>query len=307
MYRASDIARQRDAELVMHSTTPVAEAESMQFVCSEVWGGNRPVNRPVQMPGIRGRLYSKPCSGGSGGDIHYLSVCGSGLFSRLCIADVAGHGEEVAAVSRELHMLLRRYMNTTDQRRMLSELNKKLEAADTPIVTTAAAFSYYPPSRSLSYSYAGHPPAWLARAGTARWQQLELDPGPRGRLVNMPLSVDSSTLFTRRNIRVNCGDRLLILTDGVLEAAAADGELFGEKRVEALLNESRGMDPIALGDRLLDSLVEFTGDAALAHDDVTFVILEFVSGPRGPAVWHAIRNRIARPRGNSARLEPAVA
>jgi sigma-B regulation protein RsbU (phosphoserine phosphatase) len=259
------------------------------------------------MPGIRGRLYSKPCSGGSGGDIHYLSVCGSGLFSRLCVADVAGHGEEVASVSRDLHALLRRYMNTTDQRRMLSELNKKLDAAETPIVTTAAAFSYYPPSRSLSYSYAGHPPAWLARAGTDEWQPLELDAGPGRRLVNMPLAVDGSTVFTRRDVRIDQGDRLLILTDGVLEAAAPGGELFGEARVETLLNGGGGLDPMSMGDRLLDALVEFTGDPDLSHDDVTFVLLEFVPGPRGPAVWHAIRNRIVRPRGNSERLEPAVA
>lgn len=286
-------------------TDTASQAESMQFICSEVWGGNRPVNRPVQMPGIRGRLYSKPCSGGSGGDIHYLSVCGSGLFSRLCIADVAGHGEEVAAVSRELHALLRRYMNTTDQSRMLSDLNKKLEATETPVVTTAAAFSYYPPSRSLSFSYAGHPPAWLARADTGRWQQLELEPAPRGRLANMPLAVDAGTLFSRRDVRTSHGDRLLILTDGVLEAPAPSGELFGEQRVEALLNDSRGLDPMALGDRLLDELVRFTGDPGLGHDDVTFVLLEFVPGPSGPAVWHAIRNRIVRPRGNSAQLEPA--
>lgn len=291
----------------MARTTLIAEVETMEFVCSEIWGGNRPINRPIHAPGLRGRLFSKPCSGGSGGDVHYLSVCGSGLLSRMCVADVAGHGEEVAAVSRELHSLLHRFMNTTDQRRMLSELNRKLDAAETAIMTTAAAFTYYPPSRSLSYSYAGHPPAWLSRAGTGRWEQLRLTPPPPGRLVNMPLSVDVRTTFTRGRTRVNVGDRLLVLTDGVLEAPRPGGEQFGEQRVQSLLNGSHGLDTMALGDRLLDALIDFTGDPQLSHDDVTFMLLEFEPGPRGPAFWHAIRNRIMQPRGNSERLEPAVA
>src|SRR5947209_4327986 len=84
---------------------------ALQLVCAEIWGGNRAVYRAVELPGLRGVLFSSPSDGGRGGDVHYLSVCGSGLLSRMCVADVVGHGEAVAAVSGEMHVLLRKLMN----------------------------------------------------------------------------------------------------------------------------------------------------------------------------------------------------
>ncbi len=276
---------------------------TMEFVCSEIWGGNRPIDRAVHAPGMRGRLFSHPCDGGSGGDVHYLSVCGSGLLSRLCVADVAGHGEAVSNVSRQIHGLLRKFMNNLDQRRVLAELNRTLESADEPILTTAAAISYYPPSRTLSYSYAGHPPAWYYDGSSRRWSVLELPPaGGRG-LFNMPLSVDSKTGFTRGKRRVEMGDRLLVLTDGVLEAPAPGGELFGADRVGELLSRHCTDSPAQLAERIIAALISFTGDESLHHDDVTFMLLEFETGPAGPAIWHAVRNRLLRPRGNTQALE----
>lgn len=279
------------------------DAEPVAFVCSEIWGGNRPIDRAVEAPGIRGRLFSKPCGGGSGGDVHYLSVCGSGLLSRICIADVAGHGEQIAAASRAIHGLMRRYMNNLDQRRVLSDLNRKLEATGQLEMTTAAAFTYYPPSRSLSYSYAGHPPAWLYRRSLRRWERLELPRGAGAGLADAPLAVSDETTFSRAKVRVDVGDRMLVLTDGVLEAPAPSGELFGDERVDALLAEHNALDTAALSGRLIPALVKFTGDAALAHDDVTFLMIEFVPGPPGPPIWNAVRSLLLRPRGNIAALE----
>ena len=279
----------------------------MEFVCSEIWGGNRPIDREIHAPGLRGALYSRPCDGGSGGDVHYLSVCGSGLLSRMCVADVAGHGEAVSAVSREIHALLRRFMNNLDQRRVLSSLNQILEAAEEPILTTAAAFSYYPPNRTLSFSYAGHPPAWFFDAATQRWEVLELPPIRERGLFNVPLSVDSRAVFTRGKRRVQMSDRLLVLTDGVLEAPSPIGELYGVERVHGLLEHFRRESPREIANRLVGSLVDFTRDDLLHHDDVTYFLVEFVPGPAGPAIWHAVRNRLLRPRGNTPALEAAGA
>ncbi|TWT45324.1 Phosphoserine phosphatase RsbP [Phycisphaerae bacterium RAS1] len=280
----------------MNTTAP---PPALEFVCSEIWGGNRPVDRAVELPGVVGRLFSKPCGGGRGGDVHYMSVCGSGLLSRTCIADVAGHGEAVAAVSHELHGLLRRYMNNLDQRRVLADLNRTLEQGETLQLATAAAFTYYPPARSLSFSYAGHPPAWVFRRSSGRWGRLSLDAADG--LANMPLAVSSDTHFTRGRTRVDFGDRLLIVTDGVLEAPApGDATLYGDERLTAFLNDHRddGVDDVSR--RLVQELIEYTGDATLRHDDVTFALLEFRRGPRGPAIWTALKNRLWPRRGNTA-------
>ena len=112
----------------MTTAPPSPDLSAVQVTCAQVRGGNRAVHAPIDLPGIRGVVYSRPCDGGRGGDVHYLSVCGSGLLSHICLADVVGHGEKVAGVSATMHALLKRSMNWTDQRRVLRELNQDLQA-----------------------------------------------------------------------------------------------------------------------------------------------------------------------------------
>jgi len=284
------------------SLSPEHLEAPLQLVCTEVWGGNRPIDAPVELPGVRGRIYSRPCDGGRGGDIHYLSVCSSGLLSRFVLADVMGHGEAVATVSTAIHGLLQRYMNWPDQRRILAKLNQHLVEIGFTALTTAAAFTYLPPWRRLSVSYAGHPPAYWYRPQRGSWEPLAAEGrgARRGRLRDLPLAAEAETLFDQKAVRVEYGDRLLVLTDGVLEVSSPSGERFGTGRLGDLLQANRQLPIDRLVESVVQALVSYSGDAGLTHDDVTFLLVEFVPGPPGPALWHAVKNRLRRPRGNSA-------
>jgi sigma-B regulation protein RsbU (phosphoserine phosphatase) len=279
-----------------------------EFYCAEVWGGNRPIDAAVELTGMHGWIYSQPCDGGRGGDIHYTSICGHGLLSRLCLADVAGHGEAIANVSQETHRLLRRYMNTLDQRRVLRELNRRLLRAAVPTMTTAVVASYFPPLGQLSVSYAGHPLAWLGRRGTAAWVPL-VPPARAGRragLVDLPLAIAPETRFTRWRACVRPGDRLLLVTDGVLEAPAPTGALFGEERLGTLLNAAPQAGVRDLVHAIVGALRDYTGRRRLAHDDVTLMALEITPGPRGLGVWHGLKRRFCRrPQRRAAGRPPA--
>lgn len=263
------------------------------MLCAELRGGNRAVDGPIELPGVRGWLYSQPCRGGRGGDIHYLAVCGSGLLSRVCVADVAGHGQAVAAVGGEIHKLLRKYIDWPDQRRFLRDLNRRLARGDLGFMTTAAAVTYYPPRRRLSVSSAGHPAAMFYNRAEQRWAPLLLEP-TRG-LVNMALAVDARTTFTQRVRRVRPGDRLMLVTDGVLEAPAPDGDRFGIERLNTVLSDRRGDEPVELVRAIIAALRSHCGDDALQHDDVTVLTLEFTERPSGPAIWQVLKNRVVRP------------
>ncbi len=298
------------------SETAVSPVESQTFSCAEVWGGNRPIDRAIALPGVRGRVYSSPCSGGRGGDIHYVSLCGSGLISRACVADVAGHGEAVGSVSSAIHQLLRSYMNNSDQRRVLSALNERLAKSNHAVLTTAAAITYVSPMRSLSVSYAGHPPAWIFRAQSAEWERVELDSRSLDSdpFVDLPLAVADETKFTRATLRVRPGDRLLVVTDGVLEAPDPAGTLFGQERLEGVLRDCVDLDVGTQVKRIVAAVSGHTGTAALAHDDLTVLLLEFDGGPRWMGIPLAFKNRAMRlwnaitGRGNSRspRESPAL-
>jgi hypothetical protein len=65
----------------MFASKPNPESPT-RFAWGEVRGGNGTIPAHVELPGLRGGLYSRPCGGATGGDIHYLSVCGSGLLNK---------------------------------------------------------------------------------------------------------------------------------------------------------------------------------------------------------------------------------
>lgn len=260
--------------------------------CGEVRGGARVAREVIDLPGLHGVLYSRPCSGAHGGDIHYLSVCGSGMLSRLCVADVAGHGDAVAAVGAQTYDQLRRSVNTLDDRRVLRALDRRLARQDLGAMTTAVLATYYPPSRRLTIGYAGHPEAWLYVKADGRWQPVAPEPAPAGTdLVGLPLGSGFNPSFTRRRLTVAPGDRLLLLTDGVLEAPSPEGVEFGREGLSRVLDEPH-QDVHALVERLLSALTRHTGGAGFAHDDVTVFAGEFVDGPERGAVWYSLRNRL---------------
>lgn len=261
------------------------------LVCGEVRGGTTPVYERLVLPGLRGVLYSRPCSGASGGDIHYLSICGSGLLSRICLADVAGHGETIAAVGTAMHAHLLRSVDVIDERKVLTRFDARLEAAGLQAMTTAVLLTYYSPSRRLTVAYAGHPPGWLYRARERTWGPLQMaEPPPRPHhFTDLPLGTGLSPAFTRHRFKVEPGDRLLLVTDGVIETTTPNDVPFDTAGVTALLNDD---DCETLADRLLTALHAHADRGHLAHDDVTFLLAEIVPGPPGPALWHVLRNRL---------------
>src|SRR2546426_438242 len=95
------------------------------LACMEVWGGNRSVTRTVELPDLTVWVYSRPAGEQDrGGDVHYLSVCGQAVLSRVVLADVSGHGSEVSAPAQVLHALMREHINTWDQMDFVRGLNQ---------------------------------------------------------------------------------------------------------------------------------------------------------------------------------------
>jgi len=267
-------------------------------VCGDVRGGNEPVWTVVDLPGLAGVLYSHPCHGESGGDVHYCSMCNSGIIARVCLADVAGHGERVANVARVMHTELRASVNRWDEREVMQALDVRLEQSGLKAITTAALVSYRPWKQLLTVSYAGHPPGWIYRAGGdgqgRRWERLLITEAVASGPADLPLGTSFGPSYSRTRVRAVPGDRLLLVTDGVLEAPAPDGTEFGTEGVEAVLSScvAAGSACEDLATRLVDALRAHTGTDPMTHDDVSFYVAEIVDPPAGPQVWQIVKNRI---------------
>ena len=88
---------------------PMANSDG-RLECREIWGGIR--NRDIEISAgkVIGSIYSASSEGGMGGDIYYFGVCKGDAITRLAIADVTGHGEEVSEISRFVYSSLKAYM-----------------------------------------------------------------------------------------------------------------------------------------------------------------------------------------------------
>jgi serine phosphatase RsbU (regulator of sigma subunit) len=186
-------------------------------------------------------------------------------------------------------------VDVIDERKVLGRLNRRLNEMGVGVMTTAVLATYYPPSRRLTVSYAGHPAGWLFRADTGAWTPLcgPVPPPQKPGFLDLPLGIGFTPTYSRHRFRVSPGDRMLLFTDGVIETTSPDDTPFDTHGIETLLNRETGScEDLA---RLL--LAALHGHAAadeLTHDDVTFLLAEFVGGPPGPALWHVFKHRVLR-------------
>jgi sigma-B regulation protein RsbU (phosphoserine phosphatase) len=215
--------------------------------------------------------------------------------ARVCLADVAGHGSAVSAIGAEMHAHLRRSVDVIDERKVLDRLNRRLNEMGVGAMTTAVLATYYPPRRRLTVSYAGHPAGWLFRADTGAWTPLSAPapPSQKRGFTDLPMGIGFTPTYSRHRVRVSPGDRMLLFTDGVLETTSPDDTPFETRGLEAVLaGEPATCED--LGRRLLAALHGHAASDELAHDDVTFLLVEFVEGPPGPALWHVFKHRVLR-------------
>jgi sigma-B regulation protein RsbU (phosphoserine phosphatase) len=124
-------------------------------------------------------------------------------------------------------------------------------------------------SGDFRYVSAGHPgPVLVSASGDAACLES------RG----FPIGLLPEAGFQDESVRLRPGDRLYLYTDGLAEAANAQGEEFGIERFRARLLEGRGLSLSQSLDSVLGLLDEWRGKEPL-RDDVTLLALEYRGAP----------------------------
>ena len=247
-------------------------SEEHRLVCSEIWGGIGALDQNVSTRGIRASIFSAQAGGGRGGDIHYLSYCSYDMITRIAIADVRGHGESVTVVSSWVYDALKAQMNSLAGDRVLSDLNGKVFGRGFEAMTTAAVLTYDSSKSCLHFAYAGHPPAMFWRPARG-WRRLEILNEQAAS--NLPLGVRAAAIYEQGHVALMPGDRIVMFTDGLLEAEDRQGEPFGEERLSRVLGSQRPGPVSAIKDAILDGLLDYTGDLPW-EDDLTVLAAEIL-------------------------------
>jgi sigma-B regulation protein RsbU (phosphoserine phosphatase) len=77
-----------------------------------------------------------------------------------------------------------------------------------------------------------------------------------------------------RGIPLFPGDRLILYTDGVVEPENANGQSFGDFRLEQVVLDSRSLPPSGLVDRLLNEIRSWPPRSIGQMDDITLVVMD---------------------------------
>jgi len=181
----------------------------------------------------------------------------------LLIADVSGHGVPAALIASMVKLAATsQRANAGDPARLLAGMNAALCGNTQEQFVTAAYVHLDAEAERLQYSAAGHPPMLLLRRG----EVVEIAEN------GLMLASFEFASYANTARALVAGDRLLLYTDGLIEAANGQGDWFGQDALAALLRETGGLAASAAADRIISSV---QGWAASQDDDLTVVMCDY--------------------------------
>jgi phosphoserine phosphatase RsbU/P len=190
----------------------------------------------------------------------------------ICIADVVGKSISAALLMANVQASVRAFaLQTTNPATLCGRVNSVLcnNIASGKFVTMFYGVLDSEQSQ-LCYTNAGHlRPILMNARGEAR----PLENG--GAL----LGVFPDWTYEDSVVQLSEGDRLLLFTDGITEAAKPDGEEFGEERLISLARTGRRKSTAELKDLLLAEVKQFC--ALQLADDATLIVISVLSGQEG--------------------------
>lgn len=213
----------RVSQVEQRSQAEIAAARSVQALLI-----------PTQLPSNRNFMLESaylPFDGVGGDFFQVLPLKDDSLL--IVVGDVSGKGLQAAMNSSTLVGALRNELSN-DPGTILNHLNRVLLGAVAspgavpdldcaPCFATCLCARVYPDGR-LMIANAGHLGPY--RDG----RELELIP-------SLPLGVIADASYEQSTFHLDHGDRLVFVSDGVVEATSSDGELFGFDRTRQVSNE----------------------------------------------------------------------
>ncbi|MGD0268286.1 MAG: PP2C family protein-serine/threonine phosphatase [Candidatus Sulfotelmatobacter sp.] len=183
----------------------------------------------------------------------------------LLIADVSGHGVPAALIASMVKLAATsQRANAGDPARLLAGMNAALCGNTQNQFVTAAYVHLDSIAGTLRYSAAGHPPMLLLRRG----EVIEISEN------GLILAAFDYATYTNGTRQLEPGDRFLLYTDGIVEAANAAGDFFGQDALAAVLRQTAELAPAVASDQIVSAVQRWS---ASQDDDLTVLICDYVA------------------------------
>ena len=188
----------------------------------------------------------------------------------ILIADVSGHGLPSALIASMLQVSLTGQAgHASEPSKVLAGLNRALCGKFTDNFVTAA-YVYVDLEKSLMrYAGAGHPPVLQWRNSTGKTAKV-LENG-------LVLGMIEDAIYEALEFPLERGDRYVLYTDGVPEAANPSEEQFGVERLMRFIENNKHLGADQFVQTFLTELSRWSGRTAEQgqQDDITLLVVDF--------------------------------
>jgi serine phosphatase RsbU (regulator of sigma subunit) len=164
-----------------------------------------------------------------------------------------------------VHAWLRAVAGTAAPSVLMQRLNRfMLESTEAHRYVTLFYGELDPEQRRMVYVNGGHVPPFVLRSGGSRERLLEGGPA---------LGLIEGARYDMGQVRLDAGDVLALVTDGVTESTSAGEVEFGDSAVFERLAAASGGGAEALLESVVDAAQAWSGGAGNA-DDLTALVLK---------------------------------
>ncbi|HEX5107315.1 MAG TPA: SpoIIE family protein phosphatase [Vicinamibacterales bacterium] len=229
---------------------------------------------PLAAPGLSVTAHCEPAREVGGDYYDYMPIDDHRV--GLLIADVAGKGTSAALYMAELKgLMLSLTQLHTSPRRLLIDANRIISRhLDSRSFITITYAVVDLEARTLTYARAGHCPLIYVPGPHAPSRAAQIL-APDGLVLGLQIDDGQrfNGLLAEATVPLGAGDLFLFYTDGLTEAMDPDGNIFGEARLAALLQEQADAPFDQLRERILREIEVFSGPTE-QQDDMTILLLK---------------------------------
>jgi len=182
----------------------------------------------------------------------------------VMISDVSGHGVAPAFITAMLKSSFDYLVSAkTGPAQLMTRLNEEFsKIIDTDHYVTAFYAIFDFGTMTCRYCNAGHPPQLLAHTDGS-FTEMGAD--------NPIIGMLDSFGYRDESVAFRNGDVLCFYTDGVLEARAADGTLFGLEGIKRSVGKAFNGSLDTMADGMITDLIQYMKDPYF-EDDITILL-----------------------------------
>ncbi len=257
----------RMTESIASLLVTVAEKERLQSeieIAATIQRNLLPKEGP-QFRGVSFSAHFEPTAsiGGDYYDVFNLDK------SRLAVAigDVSGHGLSTGLVMAMVKAAITTLVEEgAEETSLFNRLNELVYRSTERRAFMTLAFTIFDLEHgTIRHTNAGHLYPYVLRKGSSL-VSIECP--------SLPLGVRSEIVTHTEELKLEEGDAIVYLSDGIVEAQNSEGDPFGFDQLEKLLEQQSERSPSVIRDAILDAVARHSGSRA-ADDDRTVMVLRF--------------------------------